>query len=209
MNSLQGLNSPGVAFTSLRLDAPVWGAAGARLAGLPGVGAFEPRQLLLQQPALGNQALLQLMGLVLGLMTGNSAASSSSSPATPGMPAGTDTGRRLAEFARAEATDGDSQGGWCYRDVGRALRKIGIETSGASAYMAADQLAKNPKVREVKVPASELAKLPAGAIVVWDRGNGNEHGHISIATGDGQEASDIMRKQATTHGTSHRVFMPI
>ena len=55
---------------------------------------------------------------------------------------------------------------------------------------------------------SDLPKLPAGAIVVWDKGNGHEHGHISIATGDGKEASDLMRNQITNYGTSFRVFMP-
>lgn len=122
---------------------------------------------------------------------------------------GTDAGRRLAAAAKAEATNGDSQGGWCYRDVGRALSKIGINVSGASAYMAADQLAKNPKVKEIKVSQAELSKLPPGAIVVWDKGPGHEHGHISVAMGDGHEASDLMRNQITNYGTSFRVFMPI
>lgn len=122
---------------------------------------------------------------------------------------GTDAGRRLAAEAKAEATNGDSQGGWCYRDVGRALAKIGINVSGASAYMAADQLAKNPKVKEIKVSQADLPKLPPGAIVVWDKGPGHEHGHISVAMGDGHEASDLMRNQITNYGTSFRVFMPI
>jgi len=140
---------------------------------------------------------------------GSGGASGGASAASGGPISATDTGKKLADIARAEATNGDSQGGLCYRDVGRSLAKVGINVSGASAYMAADQLAKNPKVKEVKVSQSELSKLPAGAIVVWDKGNGHEHGHISIATGDGKEASDLMRNQITNYGTSFRVFMPV
>ncbi len=173
------------------------------------------------------QQLLQLMQMVLGLMHNRGASSqqpaaasgdsaspsavSSTNDASSGPsagPAATSTGQKLAEIARAEATDGDSKGGLCYRDVGRSLAKIGIQVSGASAYMAADQLARNPKVQEVKVGREELTRLPAGAIVVWDRGKGHVHGHISIATGDGKEASDLMRNQITNYGTAFRVFMP-
>ena len=200
-------------------------------------GAVDPMtQTLLRTEMMMNQTLMQLMQLMVQLMAnrggqsaagsgtsaissasgggggssagGSSSASGSSSAATAGMPGATSTGSKLAEIARAEATNGDSSGGLCYRDVGRSLAKIGINVSGASAYMAADQLAKNPKVKEMKVSQGDLAKLPAGAIVVWDKGNGHEHGHISIATGDGKEASDLMRNQITNYGTSFRVFMP-
>lgn len=195
-------------------------------------------QMMLQTQTMMNQTLMQLMGLMMQLMAnrgGNSAASGSgtsaigspsgggsssggassagsgggaASGATAGMPGSTATGTKLAQIARAEATNGDSNGGLCYRDVSRALSKIGISATGASAYMAADQLAKNPKVKEMKVAQGDLPKLPAGAIVVWNKGNGHEHGHISISTGDGKEASDLMRNQITNYGTSFRVFMP-
>ena len=203
---------------------------GAGLNGLSSFGApaaVDPMQGLLQTQNLMNQTLMQLMQLMVQLMANRSgggsqaaagtpsadtaAASSSSgggSGATAGMPGATDTGSKLAGIAKAEATNGDSDGGLCYRDVGRALSKIGINVSGASAYMAAAQLEKNPKVKEMKVAQGDLPKLPAGAIVVWDKGNGHEHGHISIATGDGKEASDLMRNQITNYGTSFRVFMP-
>ncbi|MBS2033712.1 hypothetical protein JST97_01940 [bacterium] len=199
-------------------------------------GAVDPMtQGLLRTEMMMNQTLMQLMQLMVQLMAnrGGQSGSSSAIPsasgssgaasgaggsgggssgagasATAGMPGATATGSKLAEIARAEASNGDSSGGLCYRDVGRDLAKIGINVSGASAYMAADQLAKNPKVKEMKVSQSDLPKLPAGAIVVWDRGAGHEHGHISIATGDGKEASDLMRNQITNYGTSFRVFMP-
>lgn len=112
------------------------------------------------------------------------------------------------ELAKYAGENANGPGGYCYKWVAQALRKFGVNVSGASAYMAADQLAKNPKFREVKVPEKELPKLPAGAVVVWNKGNGHEHGHISIALGNGKEASDKLRNQITGYGTSFRVFLP-
>ncbi len=199
-------------------------AAGVSPFGQP--GAVDPMtQTLLQTEMMMNQTLVQLMQLMVELMAnrggrstassipatsggGDTSASSSSSGASTGMPGATSTGSKLAEIAKVEATNGDSQGGWCYRDVGRDLAKIGINVHGQGAWEAADQLANNPKVKEMKVSQADLPKLPAGAIVVWNKGAGHEWGHISIATGDGKEASDLMRNQITNYGTSFRVFMP-
>ncbi len=115
-------------------------------------------------------------------------------------------GRRLAQDAASHA---NGPGGWCFRWVRQALERNGVRgVGGASAYMAADQLAKNPKFREVSIPPRQFKRLPPGAVVVWDKGNGNPHGHISIALGDGREASDKIRPQTTTHGTRARVFLP-
>jgi hypothetical protein len=111
----------------------------------------------------------------------------------------------LGKYAGANA---NGPGGYCYKWVAQALRKFGVNVSGASAYMGADQLAKNPKFREVSVQPKDLPKLPAGAVVVWNKGPGHPHGHISIALGNGKEASDKLRTQITNYGTSVRVFLP-
>ncbi|MGE0492485.1 MAG: hypothetical protein AB7S38_24940 [Vulcanimicrobiota bacterium] len=118
---------------------------------------------------------------------------------------GTAWGRDLAADATAHAT---GSGGWCYKYVSEALGRHGVTATGASAYMAADQLAESSKFKEAKVNPADFPKLPPGAVVVWDRGAGHEHGHISIATGDGREASDVMRDQITNYGTKARVFLP-
>ena len=78
---------------------------------------------------------------------------------------------------------------------------------GASAYMAADQLYGHSRFTEIS--AADLRGLPAGAVVVWSRGS-SDHGHISIALGDGREASDHVAAQMTSHygGGSARVFIP-
>lgn len=121
-------------------------------------------------------------------------------------------GGALAKDAEKNA---NGPGGYCFRWVRQALERAGVKgVGGASAYMAADQLAKNPKFREIKVDPKDLAKLPAGAVVVWDRGGsgassaGKTHGHISISLGDGREASDRIRKQITGIGSNVRVFLP-
>jgi hypothetical protein len=207
---------------------------GMPMGGLDSMGAIS---MMMYQNQMLTQLLQMLMGLMSGQGQNNpfspastggggsspsggggsspSGGGSSSSGAGAGaadpsqFSGGTDTGRKLAAEAQKEATNGDSSGGWCFRDAGRALAKVGINTSGASAYMAADQLAKNPKVKEIKVSQGDLPKLPPGAIVVWDKGPGHEHGHISIALGNGKEASDLVRNQITNYGTSFRVFMPV
>lgn len=122
---------------------------------------------------------------------------------------GTPMGQALAKEALAHATDGTGDGQHCFRNVSDDLKKFGINTSGASAYMAADQLAQSDKLKEVSgVSQDDLKKLPPGAVVVWDRGGNHEHGHISVSLGDGREASDIIRQQTTNYGTAYRVFLP-
>jgi hypothetical protein len=120
------------------------------------------------------------------------------------------TDTELAQLAKQHATDGTGDGGHCFRNVAQDLAKLGIKTWGSSAYMAADELAANNKVQEVKgLTADQLKKLPAGAIVVWAANGSNPYGHISVAMGDGKEASDIMRNQITNlNGSSFRVFYP-
>jgi hypothetical protein len=139
-----------------------------------------------------------------GAASGGGGASSAGA-VDPGAMKGTSFGSKLAKDAAANA---NGPGGYCYKWVGNALRRHGVNTSGASAYMAGDQLAKSSKFREVKVKPQDLKKLPAGAVVVWNKGAGHPHGHISIALGNGKEASDKLRDQITNYGTSVRVFLP-
>jgi hypothetical protein len=143
----------------------------------------------------------------LGGGGGGAATAASGAPATDigSIQGGTEFGRKLAADAGKNA---NGPGGYCYKWVAQALGRHGVSVSGASAYMGADQLARNPKFREVKINPSEFKKLPPGAVVVWNKGPGKPHGHISIALGDGREASDKIRNQITNYGTSARVFIP-
>ena len=76
--------------------------------------------------------------------------------------------------------------------------------------MAADQLKNSGKYTEHSVAASQLPSLPAGAIVVWRKTAASPHGHISVALGNGKEASDHIANQMTSlrGDTGFRVFMP-
>ena len=131
-------------------------------------------------------------------------------PISPGaMQGATPTGRTLVNSIMNRPVPPGCRPGYCYRGVKHHLRQVGVNLTGGSAYQAADQLAGRPdRFREVTVTRAQLRQLPPGAVVVWDRSPGKRHGHISIATGDGREASDKIRNQITNRAASYRVFIP-
>ncbi len=117
---------------------------------------------------------------------------------------------RIGNAAERVATNMGSTG-WCYKGVANALAAEGVTVSGGSAYMAANQLAGMPdKFQEVQVSPDELGKLPRGAVVVWGKTGASPHGHISVALGDGREASDHIQTQMKSlrGATNYRVFIP-
>jgi hypothetical protein len=120
------------------------------------------------------------------------------------------TGTKIASFSIKNQKESNFGSYDCYEYVANALDDSGIHLSGRHAYMAADQLASHPKVREIKgIKAEQLPSLPKGAIVVWDRSSDHVSGHISISEGNGYEMSDRERPQITDYGTTFRVFMPL
>lgn len=123
---------------------------------------------------------------------------------------GSASGNQLAKLAEGVASSRNTTGR-CYAGVADAAAKMGVSLTGMSAYMAADQLANSSKFKEVSIPADQLGSLPAGAIVVWGKTNVSPHGHISVALGDGREASDHIQKQMTSlrGHTNCRVFIPV
>ena len=118
-------------------------------------------------------------------------------------------GRELAAASLAETAGRTKSTGMCYFHVANAVDKV-IERFlyGGHAYMAADQLAAK-KDLFIEASAASLSSLPAGAIVVWGKGN-SKSGHISIAQGDGTETSDFRGRQMLSHygGGAARVFLP-
>ena len=119
---------------------------------------------------------------------------------------GTPMGNSIARDAAASA---HGPGGRCLAYVSNCLGRHGVSVHGESAYMAANQLANNRHFSEIHgLRNDQLKKLPPGAVVVWDRGAGHPHGHISVALGNGHEASDVLRNQITNYGTQFRVFLP-
>lgn len=131
-------------------------------------------------------------------------------PPAGDIPPGTPAGQRLAMSARQVANSMNSTG-WCYRGVKQAVsRATGVQLTGGSAYQAADQLAASGRFREIGVAPNQLRDLPPGAVVVWGQTDRSPHGHISVALGDGQEASDHIQAQITSlrGASNYRVFMP-
>jgi hypothetical protein len=140
---------------------------------------------------------------------GNAAVPTGPAPSGPA-PGGTASGQRLAQSA-ANVAGRMGSTGYCYRGVKAAVRDAtGVELSGGSAYQAADQLATSGRFSEVSVSPGELRDLPPGAVVVWGQTGASPHGHISVALGDGREASDHVQTQMTSlrGAQNYRVFVP-
>jgi len=101
---------------------------------------------------------------------------------------------------------------WCYKGVKQAIWNVmEIKLNGRFAFEAAELLEANQRFVEIFVINSQLPLLPAGAIVVWAKTAKSENGHMSIALGDGREASDHIENQKTSLRGEYgfRVFVPI
>lgn len=139
---------------------------------------------------------------------GQANASGSSAPSTDLKNVqGSDFGKQFA--AKAEQTANKiNTSGLCLKGVNDTMQAMGLPVHReAAAYMAVDDFQKNPKFREVKVPKDQLKSLPAGAVVIWNKGSGLPYGHISVALGDGREASSTVRNQLSL-STDFHVFLP-
>ncbi len=132
---------------------------------------------------------------------------------------GTAFGNQIASAAEREARRLNSVGR-CALGVNNALVSLGVPGRG-HAYQKAEQLANNPRFREVNVSAGDLRNLPPGAVVVWGRSAAKPYGHVSVALGGGREASDHIQNQITggrygtdfgrgpdPQGRQFRVFLP-
>jgi len=104
--------------------------------------------------------------------------------------------KKLAQAAEQEANamGGTTSQGKCYTGTTNAVKKaLGIQLTGISAYMAADQLEKNAKF--TLMPAG--TQLCEGDIVVYgpkkDASVKNgQHGHIETILANGKGASDYI-----------------
>jgi hypothetical protein len=123
----------------------------------------------------------------------------------------TPLGDRLVYSTKEAASHKQGKKKECYHYVKQGLAAEGINLDGRQAYKAAPQLARDPHFREVKIPRDDLERLPAGAVVVWNRNPkaGHLSGHISVAMGDGNEVSDRIRPQVTNYRSQYRVFLPV
>ena len=160
---------------------------------------------------------IELLAQIKGLKEQMSAASSTTGTTTPKYSTGgttytgnLPTNQTLASAAESMASSMGTTG-WCLKGVNNTLEQVyGFRLSYNSAYQAIPDLQSRSDFTEVTnqyARASDLVNLPAGAIVVWENSSNHPHGHISIALGDGREASDHIQNQTTNYGTQYHVFI--
>lgn len=120
---------------------------------------------------------------------------------------GSEFGKKFAAAAEKTANRINTPG-WCLKGVNDTMQAMGMPvTRRASAYMALPDFQKSDRFQEIKVSRDQLKSLPAGAVVIWDKGAGLPHGHISVALGNGREASSTVRNQLNLK-TNFHVFVP-
>lgn len=158
------------------------------------------------------------LGNFLGGSTGGSASAPAASSGTSAAPStgattnasdikGTEFGKKFAAQAEKTARRINTPG-LCLKGVNDTMEAMGMPVQReASAYMALDNFQNNKRFQEIKVSKDQLKSLPAGAVVIWDKGPGLPHGHISVSLGDGREASSTVRNQLNLK-TNFHVFVP-
>lgn len=147
---------------------------------------------------------------IVGVKTLRALERAESTPTVKSVPV-TTSGIKLAKTAERIATN-RSTFGWCYSAAADSIaRATKVYLYGESAYMASNQLVNSGKFKEIEVKQNELPKLKPGTVVVWGKTKASPHGHISVALGNGKEASDHVTKQLTNlRGyTNYRVFVPV
>ena len=119
----------------------------------------------------------------------------------------TEFGKALGEEVKKES---NKPGGFDYLPVAKALIAKGVTVSVKKAGELADELAKSDKFVECTDSKPEQLKdLPAGAVVVWCSDDTHPLGSCSIAVGEGQEASNVVRKQRDKFSSKYRLFLPL
>ena len=196
-----------------RLEDPSFG-----MQSLPQMGAMQQMQMLLGEMYLMLRTLMDggstapvtnsNEGVQQAKGGGGSVSNSSAAPSTDLKNVqGSDFGKKLASQAEKTANQINTPG-LCLKGVNDAMQAMGLPVHReAAAWMAVDDFQKNPKFKEVKVSKDQLKSLPAGAVVIWDKGSGLPYGHISVALGDGREASSKVRNQLLLN-TNFHVFLP-
>jgi len=184
--------------------------------------AFQQANGIQQTGVLGQQTLGALGNSQARRIPADAATTGPSSTAPTTHAAnlrGTEFGNRLAQAAERSARSRNTVGS-CAAGVSDALNSLGVPGRG-HAFQKAEQLAANPRFREVNVSASDLSRLPPGAVVVWGRSEAKPYGHVTVSLGNGMEASDHVQRMITggrygtdfgrgpdPQGRQFRVFMP-
>ncbi len=116
-------------------------------------------------------------------------------------------GERLASIALKNQIGFNKQ---CARYVKNAIVKAGLGTyESGHGYQMANVLRKNKNFKEISPTTYNVNSLPAGCILVYDRGAAgynSKYGHVEITTGDGRAVSDGITKNLRQPSA---VFVPV
>lgn len=117
-------------------------------------------------------------------------------------------GERLAKIALKRSVGFT---GWCATYVKEAieLANLGPYIKG-DAYKMKDILKNNSNFKEVSTNHVDVKKLPAGCVLVYDKGVAGydkDAGHTEITTGDGRAVSDGITKNL--HKKPSAIFIPV
>ncbi len=116
------------------------------------------------------------------------------------------------KFAKDVASHSVGFTGKCSTYVRQALQRTGLYNGHtASAYQMGAVLANNKNFQEVSASSVDLKNLPAGCIVVYDKGAAgynSQHGHIEVTLGDGTACSDGRTYNQRT-AQNMRIFVPV
>lgn len=124
-------------------------------------------------------------------------------------------GANLASIAAKRA---DGTVGSCLKYVRKDLEEYGFSSGslGDAACKSADSLSANKHFAQVNVTKSDLSNLPAGCIIIFDRGNNTKrlsgsYGHIMITDGNGNGFSDhkeVLSETVNNYSNSYVVLVP-
>lgn len=100
--------------------------------------------------------------------------------------------------------------GYCAKYVRTALDNTGLGTGErGDGYEYANILSRNPNFKEVSTNNLNLSSLPAGCILVYDKGvsgYSRNAGHVEVTLGNGQAVSDGVTNNIRNGA---RVFIPV
>lgn len=121
-----------------------------------------------------------------------------------------DKGIKLANEALAGLSS--AQKGYCARAVKTAISDAGLGAyESGNANDIPDILRRNNNFKEVKVNGSDLAKLPAGCVIAYDKGAAgysSKYGHVEIK-GDGNQAISFYINNNIKPSDNVTVFVPV
>lgn len=117
-------------------------------------------------------------------------------------------GERLASVALNNSVGWT---GYCAAYVKRAIQSanLGLYQYG-HAYQMPSILKNNSNFKEISPDNIDISKLPAGCILVYDKGTegySKNYGHTEITTGDGRAVSDGITKNLRKKPSS--IFIPV